>query len=154
MQQPNLEFLPLDLLKKEHVECMYRVRTDPEVVNSLTGVPPCDFNHHLHYLQNVKNKKFFILKRDHICCGYAQATFLTHAIELGWAIHPDFWGKGLGTFGVVSLVKEMLPNSLPLILFVKKTNDRAVRLYLKNGFRKSQETTDGSHWEMVYHAAT
>lgn len=138
--QQKVELVPLDLNNPEHIGCLYKVRTNSEVSKYLTGAIPQNFLKHTEYLYNVKNKDFFVLKIDQQLCGYCQRTHTEHEIELGWAIHPDYWGKGIGKASISDLVKRSISFKKPLILFVQKNNPRALNLYQKNSFTVVEET--------------
>jgi RimJ/RimL family protein N-acetyltransferase len=87
---------------------MFTIRTHPQVISCLHGPAPQSFQGHVDYLSRVKDKDFFLLKVDGKLCGYCQRTHLDKEIELGWAIHPDYWGQGIGNDSVQELVDQSL----------------------------------------------
>jgi RimJ/RimL family protein N-acetyltransferase len=151
MNRPNTALLPLNKQNETHLQLMYEVRTHPAVASRLSGIPPADYKQHLHYLTNITNKTFFIIIADHIPCGYCQATTKQNEIELGWALHPTWWGKSIGSTAVKLLIdhaKKHYP-SHSIYLTVKKDNPAAIHIYKKNGF--IIQNTDSLHEEYIMH---
>jgi RimJ/RimL family protein N-acetyltransferase len=131
-----IEIIPLDRQNDLHLQTMYTVRTHPKVAACLTTSPPTNYSQHLHYLRNIApNKPFFIITADQIPCGYCQITD-KDPIELGWALHPDWWGKSIGSAAVqllLAYVQQTYPHK-SLCLFVKRDNLAALHIYKKYGF--------------------
>lgn len=148
MVQQEVELIPLDLNSPEHIGCLYHVRTHPSVSQYLLGAIPQNFLAHTEYLYKVKNKDFFLLKLNDQLCGYCHRTHLEKEIELGWAIHPDHWGKGLGNASVADLVSRTLSLSKPIVLCVQKNNPRALKLYQKHHFVIVEESENT--YKMIY----
>jgi putative acetyltransferase len=60
----------------------------------------------------------------------------SHSAGLGMMVHPDFWGRGIGTFMMESIL-ELADNWLNLKridLMVNVDNPAGIRLYEKFGF--------------------
>jgi RimJ/RimL family protein N-acetyltransferase len=139
--EKEIKLVPLELHNQEHLNLMFVVRTHPEVAKHLIQCPPDNFDTHIQYLHRVLNssaKNFYIICSQKNLCGYCHVNFLGKTLELGWALHPDWWGKGIGKSSVLLLV-QLLQNSgladrRSLILSVKKDNTRALSLYKKCGF--------------------
>lgn len=132
--------VPLNKDDPDHVGIMFKVRTNPEVDQFLCAEPPLDFFEHVKYLNQVGNsKRFFILKKGDVLCGYCQLRIELDYVDLGWALDPKWWGQGIGNEAVKLLVeyvkKQPEFKSKKIVLFVKKENERAIHLYKKHGFR-------------------
>ena len=139
MQPLNSTIISLQKENPLHLRLMYEVRTNPKVAICLTMAPPTDYESHVRYVQGVgEDKRFFIIVASQVLCGYCQATIKKNEIELGWAIHPDWWGKSIGSAAVtqlILLVNQEYPNqSKKICLTVKKNNYSAIHIYKKNGF--------------------
>lgn len=150
MHQQKVELIELDLNNPDQIGCMYKVRTHPLVAPHFLGPAPKKFLDHVQYLCSVKNKTFFVVSVDQTLCGYCQSTDLPDEIELGWALHPDFWGKGIGSIAVQKLIETMVPRKKKLVLFVKKNNIRALSIYQKQHFRISHEHQEDILYKMTY----
>jgi len=127
---------------------MFLVRSHPAVSQFMPGSPPANFLQHTQYLYNVKNKLFFIVYEEETPCGYAQCTFSGEEIELGWALHPDYWGKGIGTTAVQQLVDVIAAHNKRIVLYVQKNNPRALAIYQKQGFSLLEKGTDEKQYKM------
>ena len=102
---------------------------------------------HVTYLHNAlkKNKSFYIVYNEFAACGYCQCTHSEDSIEFGWALHPDWWNKGIGNKAVDLLIQETQKNNSSnkkIFLIVKKNNPAAVKIYQKNGFEITGEEND------------
>jgi len=146
--QHAVELISLNLNDPDHIGCLYKVRTNPEVSQYLPGSIPQNFLKHTEYLYNIKNKDFFVLSVNNQLCGYCQRTHFEYEIELGWAIHPEHWGKGIGNASVTDLINRSFSFNKPLVLFVQKNNPRAINLYKKNYFVIIEETEKS--YKMIY----
>lgn len=128
------------------ISFIWEVRTNIEVDKFLNGEPPKSFTEHVNYLNSKRNEKaFFVIECDGEFCGYCQIDTVGEP-ECGWAILPQFWGKGIGGQSVEELASwcRGWNNAFErngyetrwdnLILYVKEDNHRAIRVYEKNGF--------------------
>lgn len=143
MPQNNVQLIPLDRTNSAHLDLMYAVRTHPEVDKHLCNSPPDSFETHVQYLERAQKsgcKEFFLISFNGTLCGYCHTTSQKDAIELGWALHPDWWGKGIGRSCVKLLVETVQHSVKELTLIVKKDNVRAFSLYQKCGFAFVRET--------------
>jgi len=138
MKRPKTILQPLDRSNEKHLQMMYDVRTHPEVASRLSGPPPQNYEQHVQYLRTTANKVFFLIAADRSLCGYCQITIRPNEMELGWALHPAWWGKSIGSAAVkllVEHVKRTYPTRIDQIcLVVKKDNLPAIHIYQKNGF--------------------
>lgn len=148
-----VDLLPLEKNNPDHVGMMYKVRTHSEVDKYLSGNPPNSFLDHVKYLHGVKeNKRFYLISYATQLCGYCQATWGDDHVELGWALHPDYWGKGLGDSAIGSLLALVKPEALKksILLFVRKDNSKAIHLYHKHGFKITREDVEKNEYVMEY----
>lgn len=145
----KVKLIDLDIDNPKHVDLMFRVRTHALVTSCLQGTPPSSFVQHVSYLQNVRNKKFFLISVEDHLAGYCQSTYLEDEIELGWALHPEYWGKGIGSSSVELLVDLMLVHKKTITLYVKKENVRALALYKKHRFQVV-ELLENDLYKMVH----
>jgi ribosomal protein S18 acetylase RimI-like enzyme len=137
----NTKLIELDKNNPEHLQVMYSVRTHPEVDRYLRQAPPENFAQHVHYLQNIgPHKKFYLIQSKSILCGYCQLTVTEDHIEIGMALHPSYFGQGIGSMALSQLLASIRQNqelkNKALILFVNKDNFRAIALYAKYGFQR------------------
>lgn len=124
------------------IKFLWEVRTNPLVSKNLTKGPPVVFWEHAKYLYET-SKKIWIISAYGECIGYAQAGVVNNEIEVGWAILPEFWNKGFGSSAVRQTIlecKKIYNNSI--ILWVKKDNVPAIRIYKKHGFNIVNETSE------------
>lgn len=148
MSEEQVKLIPLDLNNSEHLHLMYVVRTHPDVDRYLCNPPPDHFSTHIRYLNTAvqEGKKFFIIQNEESLCGYCHVTFHEENLELGWALHPNWWRKGIGKRSVSALIRLLQESGFseekPLILIVKKENIVALSLYKKMGFFILKETND------------
>lgn len=81
-------------------------------------------------------------------CQIFSSFYVENAIEL-WAfgLYGEHRGKGYGQQFLREIVQHYATDTI--ILFVEKTNTRALHIYTKAGFRIVGEYRGGSHaWEM------
>ena len=147
----DVKLISLDPNDLDHLNLMYAVRTHPEVDRELSQSPPHSFNAHVEYLQKTLQtgkKRFFLIGFQENLCGYCHVTGIeTNTLELGFALHPLWWGKGIGKCAVCLLVQLLEGYNLTLI--VKKSNLRALLLYQKCGFVILKEN-DNQEYLMEY----
>jgi ribosomal protein S18 acetylase RimI-like enzyme len=53
----------------------------------------------------------------------------------GFAVHPDFQGRGIGRKALINVVLEQHQNGFPVFLEVEAKNANALKLYEACGFR-------------------
>lgn len=138
------ELHPIDKLNDAEVAFVYRVRIHPFICSQLIGEPPACFSLHQSWVdKRVDNKTrwMFICTHKEEMVGYAQAfNFTDKSVEVGWALHPDHHGKGLGKKAVDTLLHEvatLFPNLPTVKLEVKENNTVAHSLYCKAGFQET-----------------
>lgn len=151
--QPKVKLISLDINNPDHVGLMFKVRTHPDVDKFLSGKPPQNFLEHVKYLYGVgAAKRFFIVVANDQLCGYCQITPRQDNTETGWALHPDWWGKKVGSQAVAQLVniikQDPILKNKPIVLVVKKDNPRAVKLYKNHRFSITRENAAGDEYLM------
>jgi RimJ/RimL family protein N-acetyltransferase len=121
---------------------LYNTRIHPEVSKMLSGEAPKSYEDHLNYLDRVQEKSrwIFIAYFDFSTLnrvGYSQIYNVTEEkLEVGFVIHPDYQGWGLGKKIVIftlEKVKELFPNRV-VYLYVKSDNFKAIHIYKSLGF--------------------
>ena len=81
-------------------------------------------------------------------CACRPSRYLENAVELWcFGIYGEYRGKGLGQ----QFLREIIEHNAGrvIVLFVEKTNARAIHIYKKAGFKIVGEYRGGSYaWEM------
>jgi RimJ/RimL family protein N-acetyltransferase len=127
---------------------LYKTRTNPEIDKMLTGSPPKDYSSHIKYFNSVQGKVrwIFIAYIDNDMVGYSQIYDITDtSCEVGFAISPNFQGKGFGkslVLATINKARNFFKNK-KIVLYVLKTNSKAISVYNKVGF-KEQELKNSS----------
>jgi len=136
-----IDFIDFDLINLEHVKWLFEVRTHPKVAINFFAPPPASFEEHVKFLNAVipsKKRIFFIVYLGERMAGYCQLIFRQLSIEVGFAVHPDMHGQGIGSASVLFVIKHIhdhYPERIENItLVVKESNLIAVNLYTKHGF--------------------
>jgi RimJ/RimL family protein N-acetyltransferase len=136
-----IKLVPLDQNNPDHVGWLFKVRTHPEVAARFFAPPPKKFVDHVQFLTKVletKEREFFIVYADDQMTGYCQIINRSDNLEVGFALHPDWQGKGIGSASVQLLLDHIRQSgsdkSSHITLIVKKDNQRAINLYQKFGF--------------------
>lgn len=150
---PKVKLIALDINNPDHIVLMYKVRTHPEVDKFLSGKPPQNFLEHVKYLYGVgTSKRFYVIAANNVLCGYCQLTPRQDNTETGWCLHPDWWGKKIGSQAVEQLVdivkQDPILKHKPVMLVVKTDNPRAVKLYKNHGFVITKENAAESEYIM------
>jgi len=133
------KLVPLDQNNPDHVGWLYKVRTHPEVASHFFAPPPAKFIDHVQFLakcMTTQERDFFIVYANDQMAGYCQIINHPDHLEVGFALHPDWQGKGIGSASVQLLLAHIKPSSSgkSITLIVKKDNARAIKLYEKYGF--------------------
>ena len=142
-----IKLTPLDPNNPDHVGWLYKVRTDPRVASHFFAPPPATFIEHVQFLAKTaisQERQFFIVAINKQMCGYCQIIKHPDSVEVGFAIHPDWQGKGIGAASVELLLNhiQLSKNPSPITLTVKKDNERAIKLYKKYGFIEIDENNE------------
>jgi RimJ/RimL family protein N-acetyltransferase len=146
-RRSKVHLKPLDINNADEVTFMFQVRSHPDIDKYLNGDPPSSYFEHVHYLAKaIENKYFYIIYYHEDFVGYCQITPREDALELGWALHPNSIGIGIGTIAIpllIDICKGILCKELKkqkIILYVKEDNIRAVSLYKKFNFIEKENT--------------
>ena len=68
-------------------------------------------------------------------CSHGTISRVQHRSELGISVRKDYWRQGIGSFLMERLISFAKQSGFEQIeLTVESKNQRALRLYLKNGF--------------------
>jgi len=139
---------------EEELKFLYDTRTHPEIDKMLSGEPPKSYEQHLNYLNKVLGKTrwvYIAYNEENNKIGYSQIYDVTEThLEVGFAIHPNFQGKGYGKSIVEETIKkaiETFPDK-KIILYVKKDNPKAIHIYEKFGFEKKGTKADTFYMEI------
>ena len=123
----------------EEKEFLYKTRTHPKIDFMLLGNPPKDMEQHLNFLDKVLliSRWIYIAYYQTKRVGYSQIYDVQdNSLEVGFVIHPDYQGKGLGinlVLETVEIAKKEFKNK-KVILYVLKDNKKAIHIYKKIGF--------------------
>jgi RimJ/RimL family protein N-acetyltransferase len=136
-----VKLAPLDHDNPDQVGWMYKVRAHPEVASYFFAPPPIKYLDHVQFLSNAHEKgerQFFIVYVGTEMSGYCQIIHRQDSLEIGFALHPQWWGQGIGGASMQALLDHIRHSqdlrSKAIILIVKKDNARAIHLYEKFGF--------------------
>lgn len=132
---------PLDLSNEAEMEFLFETRRHPLVASFLLGTPPSDMQAHRSWVAgNVPAKRrMYVARMDGRMVGYCHAYGFDVErpyVEVGFAVHPDWQGMGVGgrmVEWIVGEVKRVFPGRT-VMLMVKSDNERACRLYERKGF--------------------
>ncbi|MDI7218269.1 GNAT family N-acetyltransferase [Leptospira santarosai] len=100
------------------------------------------------YIQNIQrsDRLFFLFYVQKRIIGYLYADFVNEkqdSIEIGYGVHLRLNGKGYGT-KIISFIKDLVIKSMPSIDLIKgwvaTNNAGSVRVFIKNGFLKTNQT--------------
>lgn len=142
----DIQLIPFDLNEQAHINCLYTVRTHPEVAAHFFAPPPSSFLQHINFLTKVtqfKERSFLIVSFEDQLCGYCQIINRAEELEVGFALHPLWWNKGIGAISIKLLLEYIHQKSTNkaqrIKLIVKNDNSKALHLYEKYGFVKTSE---------------
>ena len=121
-------------------EFLFNTRSNPSVCQMLLGSPPKSMQDHLNYVEHLPPcKHIFIIWAQDTRVGYCQLN--TETGEIGIVIHPEFQGRGYGKEGAQALIRlsSIRFEMKFLCLDVMNSNDKALAIYQKLGFKKIGE---------------
>lgn len=137
----EVQLKPVDFENRDHLEWLYKIRTHPDVARHFFAPPPSDYDTHVKFIDSsikAKSRSFFIVSLNSQMTGYCQIIFHPDSIEVGFALHPDWWGMGIGSQAVHLLLNHLLNQEdreqRPITLVVKEDNLKAISLYKKCNF--------------------
>jgi RimJ/RimL family protein N-acetyltransferase len=149
----NLELCLFNFFERNDVLFLYDLRRNEKITPLLIGSPPKNIEQHESWLfKNTvenKNRLVFLIKIDEKNIGYCQAYNITNThVEVGFVIHPDHQGRGIGTWTVKSLVEKLKTMGetagKTVCLYVMRNNLPAVHVYEKLGFKRVNEDIEKS----------
>lgn len=124
----------------EHFQFLYCTRRHSRVAARLVGTPPSSYEEHLRYLDRVLRKSHWVFVARTVTkelVGYSQIYDVQEGrFEVGFAVHPDFQGRGYGRMLVNATIEEgsrLFPGRR-IVLVVKRDNQHAIHLYETCGF--------------------
>lgn len=138
-----LSLRPFQIQDSQASRFVFDVRSNPRVAASLYSSPPTSWIQHDAWVRkNVDHeaRTLFIVEKDGEDVGYCQAFSFgfpnSPSAELGWALHPDYWGKGIGSEAVWAWLAyaKRFQYVDELRLSVKPSNEAALKIYSKQGF--------------------
>lgn len=92
-----------------------------------------------HFLIALKDSYsyYLVAEEDNKIVGYISSTIDEYSEILNFVVDSTYQGKGIGTKLLLNVIdKAKNFNSKSIYLEVNEINQKAISLYLKNGFRK------------------
>lgn len=92
-----------------------------------------------HFLIALKDSYsyYLVAEEDNKIVGYISSTIDEYSEILNFVVDGSYQGKGIGTKLLLNVVdKARNFNSKSIYLEVNEINQKAISLYIKNGFRK------------------
>jgi RimJ/RimL family protein N-acetyltransferase len=118
---------------KEYWQFVREIRTHPDNIKSFYTQPKITEEQQVDYM--AKNwEKYKICIIDNIPVGYIGIINLN---EITYCVHPDYKGRGIGTF----MVSQIIGNMDKLTAFVIPENIASARVFEKLGFSKQLHYT-------------
>ena len=98
---------------------------------------------------SLKNHKLtLLLKENEKSCAYAHIDYDGEYNWFGLAVLKSCRGKGYGSYLLKYAVEFADKNNMALRLMVYSKNDIAVKMYLRNGFKRLNEKEKGKIYMM------
>lgn len=137
----DFRIAPLDPSSESEMMFLFETRRHPSVTPFLFGSPPSNMESHRAWVAaNIPEKrKMYVARLNGTMVGYCHAYGFDKEgpyVEVGFVVHPGWQGMGCGGRMVdllVAEVKRVFPSRM-VMLRVRSDNERACRLYEKNGF--------------------
>jgi RimJ/RimL family protein N-acetyltransferase len=132
------------------IKFYFDIRNIPEVYEGFySQVRPLEWAEHWKWwFSRNQDWRKFVIEVDGKDIGIFNFGQLDHwNPEIGYAIHPDYWGRGYGTEAVrqaVEIIKGMGYKYCHTT--VLKSNTRSIKLLQKNGFTYLGEARKGEIW--------
>ncbi len=149
---------------KDDVEAMWRLARQPPVIAGTLQIPSLRLDQREQRFADLgDNDHFYVAVRHGEVVGFADLHVhdrrRRHAGDLGVMVSPAHSGQGIGTALLQTLI-ELADKWLDvrrLELTVYADNDRAIRLYERNGFQvegrlREYAFTDGAYVDALYMA--
>jgi ribosomal-protein-alanine N-acetyltransferase len=127
-----------------------RVRNNPEVWPGFyTQREPLSKETHKAWWhsRNVDWRRF-VVELDGVAIGLLNIGQLDHwSPEIGYALLPDYWGKGYGTEAVKMALNWLKERGYGYAhTTILKNNERSLKLAENCGFNITGEAREGEHW--------
>ena len=135
--------------KNKDLDAIFQIRSNPEVLKYLDRDPPNGEAEIIDFISRINNGFVagenvswgITLKGDDRLIGdfgFWRIIKEHHRAEIGYTLHPDFWGKGI----MDEVMKAALPFAFDVMNLhsieanINPNNKRSKGLLLKNGFVK------------------
>ncbi len=131
-------------LRPEDAADLYEIIRDPRVARTLLQLPSMEFLQTKEWAEETKSGQHRLVAEmggravGMIGVTHYQRARLNHSGRLGMYVHPDNWGRGIGS-SLMATALEIADNWLDLKrveLSVFTHNETAIHLYEKFGFQK------------------
>ena len=94
-----------------------------------------------YYSKNFKLENNYLIKYSGRKIGWLEYFEKEFLIEINQIfIHPEYQGKGIGSFIIKDIINKGINIKKPIILQVLKSNEKAIKLYQKLGFIEYEDT--------------
>ncbi len=81
--------------------------------------------------------------------GYCQIIHFDDRDEIGFAIHPDWQNRGIGSESIRLLLDRLALSNKKICLIAKSDNLRAIHLYKKHGFTEKERNEEKIVMELL-----
>ncbi len=130
----------------EDAEFLFRLRTDPTVIEASNGKAPFDLAAHLHWFAKTLDhpaRMLFIVESEGIPIGQCQLDGDSHSAEVSIALTRESRGHGIGTEVLRELARRAEAEGIRwLEAVIKESNAASRKAFLKAGY-SVEEITDG-----------
>ena len=129
---------------------MFNTRNIPEVYAGFyTQSAPLTWKEHFDWWKSRPSSwRSFVVYMDFMVVGVVNIGQLCHwSPEIGYYVHPDHWGKGIGRTAVKQGLGVIRGHGKKYChTTVLKTNERSIRLLKSLGFKYMAEAREGEIW--------
>ena len=113
--------------KKQYFEFIRNLRNDSRVQDGFIESSHITEEQQIEYMKTYKNN-FYVCLSDDIPVGYIRQI----DGDIGVCTHPDYWGRGIGSF----MINELMKLHPECYARVKLDNIASVKAFEKVGFKK------------------
>ena len=142
----------LEPATKRDLPFMFDTRNIPEVYEGFyTQTGPLDWEEHLAWWKSRPSSwRSYCVCDEDLRVGVVTVGQLEHwSPEIGYYIHPDYWGRGIGKLAVGMTIHGFLRAECCkkyCHTTVLKSNERSIRLLKSLGFEYMAEARKGEIW--------